>query len=171
MESPQINNTLFKLLIMEMIPTIIEVSRSHGLSTDQVNLKIELLGYKLGIKLNELLLFKLADQFSKNNEDLETVLDIMKFICKDFWKILFKKQISNLRTNHRGTFVLVDSNFKPIENFDVSRPDAPVMISHYLSYVNGVMKGTLKSFGINSVITNEINFPSVTFNIETDNNN
>lgn len=28
-------------------------------------------------------------------------LDAIKFICKDFWSELFKKQIDNLKTNHR----------------------------------------------------------------------
>lgn len=28
-------------------------------------------------------------------------LDVVKFICKDFWIALFKKQIDNLKTNHR----------------------------------------------------------------------
>jgi hypothetical protein len=25
----------------------------------------------------------------------------MKFLCKDFWQALFKKQVDNLKTNHR----------------------------------------------------------------------
>ena len=28
-------------------------------------------------------------------------LDVVKFICKDFWIAVFKKQIDNLKTNHR----------------------------------------------------------------------
>ncbi|KAK7849010.1 trafficking protein particle complex subunit 6b [Quercus suber] len=39
-------------------------------------------------------------------------LDAIKFICKDFWSELFKKQIDNLKTNHRGTFVLQDNRFR-----------------------------------------------------------
>jgi len=34
-------------------------------------------------------------------------LDIMKFICRDFWSALYQKQVDNLRTNHQ---VLVVSN-------------------------------------------------------------
>lgn len=30
-------------------------------------------------------------------------LDLLKFICKDFWGAIFRKQIDNLRTNHQGT--------------------------------------------------------------------
>jgi len=28
-------------------------------------------------------------------------LEAIKFICKDFWSEVFKKQIDNLKTNHR----------------------------------------------------------------------
>jgi len=28
-------------------------------------------------------------------------LDLMKFICKDFWMALYRKQVDNLRTNHQ----------------------------------------------------------------------
>lgn len=28
-------------------------------------------------------------------------LDVIKFICKDLWMIVFRKQIDNLKTNHR----------------------------------------------------------------------
>jgi len=32
-------------------------------------------------------------------------LDIVKFICKDIWIILWDKQVDNLRTNHRVRFM------------------------------------------------------------------
>lgn len=28
-------------------------------------------------------------------------LDVIKFVCKDFWILIFKKQIDKLQTNHR----------------------------------------------------------------------
>ena len=34
-------------------------------------------------------------------------LEAIKFICKDFWSELFKKQIDNLKTNHRVSSVLI----------------------------------------------------------------
>lgn len=45
---------------------------------------------------------------------LPTTLDTIKFICKDLWVALFDKQIDNLRTNHRGVYVLQDNAFRPI---------------------------------------------------------
>jgi hypothetical protein len=28
-------------------------------------------------------------------------LEVIKFVCKDFWQVVFKKQVDNLKTNHR----------------------------------------------------------------------
>ena len=38
-------------------------------------------------------------------------LELVKFLCKDFWSEIFNKQIDKLQTNHRGVFVLKDYNF------------------------------------------------------------
>jgi len=41
------------------------------------------------------------------------VLEAVKFVCKDVWISLYDKQIDNLRTNHRGVYVLHDNAFRP----------------------------------------------------------
>ena len=41
-------------------------------------------------------------------------LETIKFICKDIWIALYDKQIDNLRTNHRGVYVLQDNSFPPL---------------------------------------------------------
>lgn len=42
------------------------------------------------------------------------MLEAVKFICKDVWIALYDKQIDNLRTNHRGVYVLHDNGFRPV---------------------------------------------------------
>lgn len=48
----------------------------------------------------------------KNPKFVDT-LEIMKFICKEFWLKVYHKQIDNLKTNHRGIYLLEDYSFKP----------------------------------------------------------
>lgn len=55
----------------------------------------------------------------------QTPLDAIKFICKDLWTILFRKQIDNLKTNHRGVFVLTDARFQPMSRMSVDRRAGP----------------------------------------------
>lgn len=66
--------------------------------------KLELLGYNTGFRLIE----RLARDYPKFKDEL----DLLKFICKDFWVAVFRKQIDNLRTNHQGVYVLQDNCFK-----------------------------------------------------------
>ena len=40
-------------------------------------------------------------RFTKDRPRFTDTLDVVKFICKDLWSIMFKKQIDNLKTNHR----------------------------------------------------------------------
>lgn len=47
--------------------------------------------------------FFIPCRLTKDTVRFKDELDIMKFICKDFWTCVFKKQIDNLRTNHQVT--------------------------------------------------------------------
>lgn len=43
-------------------------------------------------------------RFTKDSPSFKDELDVMKFLCKDFWTNIFRKQIDNLRTNHQVWF-------------------------------------------------------------------
>lgn len=45
-------------------------------------------------------LFSLA-RLTRDSPSFKDELDVMKFICKDFWTKVFRRQIDNLRTNHQ----------------------------------------------------------------------
>jgi hypothetical protein len=62
-----------------------------------------------------------TNRFSANRPRPQSPLDNIKFICKDLWPLLFRKQIDNLKTNHRGVFVLTDQRFQPISRVSVDR--------------------------------------------------
>jgi len=44
-----------------------------------------------------LLLFRITKDLPRFKDEL----DVMKFVCKDFWTVVYKKQVDNLRTNHQ----------------------------------------------------------------------
>lgn len=50
-------------------------------------------------------------------------LEIFKFICKEFWSYLFKRQVDNLKTNHRGVYVMQVNDFSWTANFANSTAD------------------------------------------------
>lgn len=53
-------------------------------------------------------------------------LETVKFICKDVWIALYDKQVDNLRTNHRGVYVLHDNAFRPLARVSGSGNDKEV---------------------------------------------
>ena len=64
---------------------------------------------------------RFACSFSVNKPRPATPLDAIKFICKDLWILVFRKPIDNLKTNHRGIFVLTDNRFHPLSRMSVDR--------------------------------------------------
>ena len=55
-----------------------------------------------------------ARSFSRDRPRFNDTLDVIKFLCKDLWTLVFKKQVDNLKTNHRGVYVLTDNAFRPL---------------------------------------------------------
>lgn len=200
-----VNSSVFHLLVLELVPTAIRVSRqtneseidtkhefkptgidtplsdnkddlpgtvaildSEDADSDDVTLRIENHGFDIGLRISELIMFK------SSNQKMVDILDIMKFVCRDVWRVLYGKQMSNLRTNHRGTFVLVDNSYKLIETLmsDKGNADTIKKCKNHLWFPCGVIRGILMSFGIEAEVHAEVNqFPSVTFNIQTGINN
>jgi hypothetical protein len=201
-DDTKVNAVTLQLLLQELVPTSMRVSQklletqdvehietriNHMLSTlkydlpgtvcildsdtinkDDVGLRLQLLGYNVGMKLCEILLYKSVPP------SLTNVLEIMKFVCRDIWKCVFNKQMDNLRTNHRGTFVLIDNSHKLIVNNNSAKGihDTIQKSKVYLWFSCGIIQGVLGNFGLESNVTAEItNFPTVTFNILTGINN
>lgn len=66
---------------------------------DSVYFRLEKLGFRVGLGLSE--------RFSKDRPRFTDQLDVIKFLCKDIWTIVFKKQIDNLKTNHRVRAIML----------------------------------------------------------------
>lgn len=43
----------------------------------------------------------MARSFSRDRPRFNDTLDVIKFLCKDLWSLVFGKNIDNLKTNHR----------------------------------------------------------------------
>jgi|TARA_R110002003_G_scaffold48_30_gene4209 hypothetical protein len=130
-------------------------------------------------------------RFSRDSPRPTTPLDCIKFLCKDLWTLLFRKQIDNLKTNHRGIYVLTDNTFKPLSkmSFDTKKYDAAMQaqivaqtgdvalgrdanslarVQPFLYFPAGVIRGCLASLGITATVTAEsAALPGATFQIRT----
>jgi hypothetical protein len=133
----------------------------------------------------------MCTSFSRDAPRPTTPLDVIKFLCKDLWTLLFRKQIDNLKTNHRGIYVLTDNTFKPLGrmSFDTKKYDAAMQaalvaqtgdvalgrdansqarVQPFLYFPAGLIRGCLAGLGITATVTAEsAALPGATFQIRT----
>jgi hypothetical protein len=49
---------------------------------------------------------------------------MVRFLCKEMWHVLFKKQVDALKTNNKGIFVITDGQFRWLSKMSGMRKDA-----------------------------------------------
>ncbi|XP_051965612.1 trafficking protein particle complex subunit 6b-like [Xyrauchen texanus] len=158
------DDVLFEFLHMEIVAHIYkeQVTR-EDIDKERVTCvsTLEAMGFRVGQGLIE--------RFTKDCPCFKDDLDIMKFVCKDFWSTIFKKQIDNLRTNHQGTYVLQDNTFPLLTPFSTGKQyleEAP----KYLAFSCGMIRGALSNLGLESVVTAEVSLmPSCKFQVVVQN--
>lgn len=134
-------------------------SKTKNLST------LEHIGYSTGYRLTE----RLTREWPRFR--FKDDLDTMKFICTDFWTSIYKKQIDNLRTNHKGVYVLQDNAFRFLMNLSNS-PQYLEEAPKFIAYTCGLVRGSLANLGINSTVTAEVqSMPSCKFHIQVNHTN
>ncbi|CAL8324205.1 unnamed protein product [Merluccius merluccius] len=141
------DEALFQFLHSELIQYIYKSGGSGETENGKRITKLETMGFRVGQGLIE--------RFTKETPRFKDELDIMKFICKDFWTCLFKKQIDNLRTNHQGIYVLQDNSFRLLSQLSAGKQ----YLEHapkYLAFTCGLVRGGLSDLGVKSVVTAEV---------------
>lgn len=73
---------------------------------------------------------------------------------------MWEKQVDNLRTNHRGVYVLQDNVFKPLLRLSVpagpaAAQELAVMTRVQLAMPTGVIRGALARLGVASTVVAE----------------
>ncbi|KAJ6996143.1 uncharacterized protein [Populus alba] len=152
-------------LVTEMVSSY--CTRFYANKPELAARRIEAIGYQVGHQLSE--------RYTIERPRFTDHLEAIKFICKDFWSELFKKQIDNLKTNHRGTFVLQDNKFPwlsrmsgddlSVENGmeDPESKGAQAM-SMYCYFPCGIIRGALSNLGIPCAVSADISsLPACSF--------
>jgi len=147
----------FELLHLELVGQILEKTDAEERERALANL--ELIGFNAG--------YRLIEKLTKESPKFKDELDLMKFICKDFWMSVFRKQIDNLRTNHQGVYVLQDNHFKFLSKVSESKQYLESS-SKFVIFSCGLIRGSLSNLGVNSIVTAEISgqLPSVKFQVQ-----
>ncbi|KAI8976746.1 transport protein particle component [Pilobolus umbonatus] len=150
------------LFLIEMVDTMCRTTSAEtDGDNDAIFSKLETSGYAVGQRL--------VERFTKDRSRFVDTLDVVKFICKDLWTIMFKKQIDNLKTNHRGVYVLQDNGFRWFIRMstDVGGADSAKKAIPFVWFPCGIIRGALASLGVPSqVVAETSNLPQCTFQIK-----
>eukprot|EP00899_Mesostigma_viride_P021306 jgi/Mesvir1/29177/Mv20966-RA.1 len=127
--------------------------------------------------------------YSKDRPRFGDHLDVIKFLCKEVWAELFKKQVDNLRTDNHGRYVLQDNTFRWLGHVSMnSAPAAGPMADRaggpvgdpslsgsgsaasdvvpYLFFPCGIIRGALTSLGVPCTVSSEVTaLPACSFTI------
>lgn len=115
--------------------------------------RLEAIGQDVGMRL--------VEHYVLDRDRMSSDLDVVKFICKEFWELTFKKQIDILRTNHRGLYVLTDNNFRwmskvcPAAEAD-KRGKHQGLLEDYLVFPCGLICGALTRLGVRCRVSAEM---------------
>eukprot|EP00536_Pseudo-nitzschia_multiseries_P003395 jgi/Psemu1/7671/gm1.7671_g len=136
--------------------------------------RMEKMGYSVGFRLCE----RLSQNriFSAGGKDPSAVtaaaqLEAVKFLCKEVWIEVFRKQIDKLQTNHRGVFVLKDMKLRWLEGLPTNRVDSRTTAIQMLAFPCGIVRGALANLGIAAVVscdfmTDGQNMAACSFNVK-----
>ncbi|KAI0440457.1 BET3 family protein [Xylaria telfairii] len=128
---------------------------------EAVFFRLEGLGYRVGLGL--------VERFSRDRPRFTDTLDAIKFVCKDLWMLVFKKQVDNLKTNHRGVYVLTDHAFRPLSRMSADAGGQAVARAQpFLWFPCGILRGALAAMGISATVQAETSeLPGAVFQIKT----
>ncbi|CAN8062345.1 unnamed protein product [Agarophyton chilense] len=121
---------------------------SHALAVLSAKRKrLDALGTQVGTRL--------VERLALHRSRLENHLDMVKFICKDFWEAVFNKHVDVLRTNHRGLYVLTDNNFRWLASVSPT-PQHSGSPEDYVVFPCGLICGALTRLGLPCRVTAEL---------------
>jgi trafficking protein particle complex subunit 6 len=148
-EVSMVSESLFEYLLREILL----------FSAESVNN----IGYQIG--------FRLAESVAADLQYLGSdPLDMIKFICKDFWLVLFRKKMDKLQTNHRGVFVLSDHSFKWLDRYKVGDQNKAneAAADKMMQFTCSIVRGALANLGLSSIVNGDRDsYPCVNFHIKS----
>jgi hypothetical protein len=83
--------------------------------------------------------------------------------------LVFRKQVDNLKTNHRGVYVLTDNAFRPFSRMSAEAGGQAVLRAQpFLWFPCGIVRGALAAMGITATVQAETGeLPGAVFQIKT----
>ncbi|UVC49894.1 hypothetical protein MACK_003511 [Theileria orientalis] len=161
---------IVKYHIRRSSPDLLLVSKtnskglSHSVTHSSIINSLEDQGYYLGSRIVSRLTIGKGRIWDPNK--------CMIFICRELWIYLFGKQAKRLQSNSQGIYIVFSDELYWLENLQFSykkhddpseNPSFEEYKDFYLSFISGVLRGSLKSLGFACSVTGEYNIPCMPF--------
>ncbi|TDH69327.1 hypothetical protein CCR75_003937 [Bremia lactucae] len=156
--------------VLERYPWQVQSAKATTLTAEEeaahresVVIKLEAMGYDVGCRY--------AERAARERPRMIEPLDVIKFVCKDFWIAIFKKQIDKLQTNHRGVFVVQDFSFRWLAGISAATDqETREMALLFLVFPCGMIRGALANLGLSAIVNADVPdvraLPGCLFNIK-----
>eukprot|EP00727_Mastigamoeba_balamuthi_P010850 m51a1_g6388 putative trafficking protein particle complex subunit 6b-like (288) ;mRNA; r:197602-198562 len=100
-QGSQVSEACFEYLLAEFVAY---AHQRHAGKPEQAAALLESVGFSIGERL--------CERLTKDRARFPTPLEAVKFFSRELWTVIFKKILDNLKTNHRGMFVLCENKFR-----------------------------------------------------------
>lgn len=149
--------------------------------------KVEAIGFQVGQRL--------VERYTKDRPRSADTLEIIKFICKDFWVEVYRKQVDKLQTNNRvraiqvqplcigkrcltfcytrltqGVYMLQDNAHPVLTRCSPSascQGNAKQMATLHIKFPSGLIRGALFGLGVIASVSAEVSeLPRCQFTIK-----
>ncbi|CAL8082419.1 unnamed protein product [Calicophoron daubneyi] len=134
----------FDALLNEVVNYASETAKSLP---DSPKLRDQLLE-NIGFSVSQ----RLIERLTKDHPRFLTELDVVKYVCTEFWSSVFHKQVDTLKTNYQDMYVLFVSRFCVLERL-ASGSQYLSEAGKYLAFPSGLLRGALSSLGLNCSVT------------------
>lgn len=180
-----VSDPAMEFLLTEVLRWVDRSSRKQAKESDEETAifaaemaasKLERMGYGVGYRLCERLAQNKTFGAAAAGKDpaaavAASQLEAVKFLCKEFWMEVFRKQIDKLQTNHRGVFVLKDMDLRWLSRLPPNQENARVAAIQMLAFPCGLVRGALANLGIPAVVSCDFladgtNMSACSFNIK-----
>lgn len=160
----EVARSLVDITLLELINANIATGGTRDDIQEMAFYRLEKIGFTIGEKLISSLL---ATSPAPPTDHLQ----IMKYICCDFWQHCFNKQIDTLKTNHRGVFVLVDNDVAALRPFVMGAgggEEAARWTVLYLAVPCGLVRGALSGgFQVKATVKAQLTcYPICSFDVQ-----
>ena len=156
---PTVNAAALDLLHLEFGAYLLRNHDDGRVAQEQLFAKLEAAHFAVGRRF--------AERLARDRERLVEVLDVVKFLCREFWSEAFRKPVDKLQTNNKGTFVQQEFSIRPLPARSTAPgTDARPQALRIAVGACGLVRGALAAFGLEAAVNADVSaLPRVLFQV------